>query len=209
MQSQPIETNPVSTDDRRHDDNPDRLIPDDIAELLGPRPLLSGESEVRYDAMFTRFILEFEPDGVIEWILLRDVHDLTWEIQRVRVLIASLIDASRSEALMKDLDLVCEGDAEFRDQLFDAAQRAWGLEKVGKTELVNKSRGLLHDYQMTLDTMKARAVKHAIQEITLLEKICASLERRRSKALNEFHAYRIQLRHLARLSPAKLKVAGV
>ena len=78
---------------------PRALIPDDIAELLGPRPLLSGESAERYDAMFARFIVEFEPDGVIEWVLLRDVHDLTWEIQRVRVLIASLVDSSRGEAL--------------------------------------------------------------------------------------------------------------
>ncbi len=181
------------------------LVPRDIAELLGPRPLLSGESAERYDAMFARFVVEFEPDGVIEWILLRDVHDLTWEIQRVRVLIASLIDSSRVDALEKDLEPVCEGDTEFRDQLLDAAKRAWLLEAAGKADLVNRTRGLLQDHQITLDSMKARAVKHAIHEVSQLEKICASLERRRSRALNEFHAYRIQLRHLARMPAARLR----
>jgi len=82
--------------------------------------------------------------------------------------------------------------------------RAWSLEAVGKAELVNRTRGLLHETQLTLDNMKARAVKHAIHEISMLEKICASLERRRSRALKEFHAYRIQLRHLARMSAARL-----
>lgn len=181
-----------------------RLIPEDIADLLGPRPLLSGESAERYDAMFARFIVEFEPDGVVEWILLRDVHDLTWEIQRVRLLIASLVDSSRSEALVRDIELICGDDPDFREQLVDAAIRAWSLEAAGKADLVNRTRGLLQDHQITLDSMKARAVKHAIHEISQLEKICASLERRRSRALNEFHAYRIQLRHLARLSVARL-----
>ncbi len=190
------------------DPAPCPLVPEDIAELLGPRPLLSGESAERYDAMFARFTVEFEPDGIIEWILLRDVHDLTWEIQRVRGLIASLVDSSRGEALARDIELVCEGDPEFREQLLDAARRAWSLEAAGKAELVNRARGLLQDNQITLQTMKARAIKHAIHEVSLLEKICASLERRRCKALNEFHAYRIQLRHLARLSASKLKLAG-
>jgi hypothetical protein len=183
-------------------------VPEDIAELLGPRPLLSGESVERYDAMFARFTVEFEPDGIIEWILLRDVHDLTWEIQRVRVLIASLVDSCRGEALARDIELVCDGDPDFREQLLDAARRAWSLEAAGKAELVNRSRGLLHDNQITLQTMRARAVKHAIHEVSQLERICASLERRRCRALNEFHAYRIQLRHLARLSASKLKLTG-
>ena len=185
------------------------LIPEDIAELLGPRPLLSGESMERYDAMFARFIIEFEPEGVIEWVLLREVHDLTWEIQRVRGFIASLVDSSRGEALARDIDLLCEGDPEFREQLLDAARRAWSLEAAGKAELVNWSRGLLHDNQITLHTMKARAVKLAIHEVSQLERICVSLERRRCKALNEFHAYRVQLRHLARLSASKLKLTGL
>ena len=158
--------------------------------------------------MFASFVVEFEPDGIIEWLLLRDVHDLTWEVQRVRLLIASLIDSCRGEALASDIDWVCDGDAEFREQLLDAAVRAWSLEAAGKADLVNRTRSLLHDHQITLQTMKARAVKHAIHEISQLERICASLERRRGKALNEFHAYRVQLRHLARLSPSKLTLAG-
>lgn len=181
------------------------LVPDDIADLLGPRPLMSGESVDRYDAMFARLVVEFQPDSVIEWILLRDVQDLTWEIQRVRALIAGLIESSRGDALATDLDRICEGDPEFREQLLEAAKRAWALEAVGKADLVDRARGLLSEHQITLSSMKARAVKHAIHEISQLEKICASLERRRSKALNEFHAYRIQLRHLARLSAERLR----
>lgn len=184
------------------------LVPDDIARLFGPRPLLSGESAERYDAMFASFVVEFEPDGVIEWLLLRDVHDLTWELQRVRGLIASLIDSCRGEALASDIDLLCDGDPEFREQLRDAAKRAWSLEAAGRADLVTRSRGLLHDCHITLQTMRARAVKLAIHEISQLERICASLERRRGKALNEFHAYRVQLRHLARLSASKLRLAG-
>ena len=183
---------------------PVRLVPDDIAEVLGQRPLLSGECPNRYDALFARFIVEFEPDGIIEWILLRDVHDLTWEIQRVRMLIAGLVDASRSEALSSDLDLICEDDPELKDQLMSAASRAWTLEAVGRQDLVAKSRGILNDYQLSLASMKASAVRHSMTELATLEKICASLERRRSKALNEFHAYRIQLRHLARMSVKRL-----
>lgn len=157
--------------------------------------------------MFAQFILEFEPDGVIEWILLRDVHDLTWEIQRIRLLIAGLVDGSRVQALSNDLDHICCGDLELKEQLLEAASRAWSLEAIGKQDIASNAKGLLRDYQLSLRSMRSSAVRHSMSELTALEKISASLQRRRSKALNEFHAYRIQLRHLARMSAAKFKVA--
>ena len=181
------------------------LIPEEIEMLLGPRPLLSGECSDRYDGMFASFVVEFEPDGVIEWLLLRDVHDLTWELQRIRCIIAVLIDTSRHDAFNKELDLLCVGDDEFAEQMRDAAARAWSLEAIGKAELVQTTHGLLSAHGMSLDSLKARAVRHAINEVSALEKICASLERRRFRALNEFHAYRIQLRHLARLSVSRMQ----
>jgi hypothetical protein len=56
----------------------------DIKFLLGPPPVLTTEDPHRYWELFERFADEIAPSSIVEWIWLKDIVDLTWEIARLR-----------------------------------------------------------------------------------------------------------------------------
>ena len=63
---------------------PLRSIPADIQALFGDPPLLSTEDPARYRDMLDRFAESIAPRNIIEWLWVKDVADLSWEIPRLR-----------------------------------------------------------------------------------------------------------------------------
>jgi hypothetical protein len=59
-------------------------IPDYIRSLFGYAPVLKTEDEKIYWNCMQQFINCVEPQDVIEWLWVKDVVDLSWEILRLR-----------------------------------------------------------------------------------------------------------------------------
>jgi len=59
-------------------------IPPEIRDLLGPAPVLSIEDANRYERALDRFAQCVQPRDAIEWMLVRDLADERWEIERLR-----------------------------------------------------------------------------------------------------------------------------
>ena len=76
-------------------------IPDDLRALFARRPIVSGESPELYDALLSRVASEARPEDTTEWFLIKDVVDLTWEIQRLRRFQATLIRDSIEKQLVE------------------------------------------------------------------------------------------------------------
>jgi hypothetical protein len=70
----------------------DFLIPNDIAALFGYAPTLKTEDDEIYWNCMERFVKCVEPQDVIEWLWVKDVVDLSWEILRLRRLKIDLIE---------------------------------------------------------------------------------------------------------------------
>ncbi len=68
-----------------------------IKLLLGP-PVLSTENPHRYWELFEQFAAAIAPNSVVEWIWLKDIVDLTWEIARLRRYRMMWIEFERSGA---------------------------------------------------------------------------------------------------------------
>ena len=51
--------------------NLSRLIPPEIADILGP--VLSTENRQAYDALMTQLVLEWKPRIITEWMFVRDI----------------------------------------------------------------------------------------------------------------------------------------
>ena len=47
-----------------------RLIPPEIADILGHPPVLSTENRQAYDALMTQLVLEWKPRNIISWATL-------------------------------------------------------------------------------------------------------------------------------------------
>jgi hypothetical protein len=68
------------------------LVPVEIRDVLGEPPLLATEDPNQYDALLTELAREVRPSDFIEWLWVKDIADLTWDIIRYRRIKASYID---------------------------------------------------------------------------------------------------------------------
>jgi len=67
-------------------------IPPDVEALLGTPPVLRHEDIEAYRTLRLHVARAVAPADVIEWLWLRDIVDLSWEIQRLRRFKTLLID---------------------------------------------------------------------------------------------------------------------
>lgn len=85
-------------------------IPPAVEALLGPPALLAGESAETYNAMLSDFAAAVGPSDFVEWVWVKDVTDLTWEIVRVRRFKTGIIANAQKDGLTSILDsLVQDG----------------------------------------------------------------------------------------------------
>jgi hypothetical protein len=59
-------------------------LPDEIRTLLGKPPLLEPEDPNEYHGLLMLLGRDVKPSDVVEWLWVRDVADLTWDIMRYR-----------------------------------------------------------------------------------------------------------------------------
>jgi hypothetical protein len=81
----------------------------DVRELLGPAWTIEGENSERYEQLLVRVAEAVGPIDFIDWLLVKDIVALTWEIQRSRRQSETVIRMGRLEALKQILNQVIEG----------------------------------------------------------------------------------------------------
>ena len=110
-------------------------------EILAPPPLLlPGESPERYQALRQAIFADLAPRSVIEWLLAIDIVELSWEIQRYRLLRHKLLESCRQkaiEAALRRIDLIgiapeCQDEAEYYT-LQNAL--SWRIDPIATTEI--------------------------------------------------------------------------
>jgi hypothetical protein len=70
-----------------------------LYEILGPPPLVRGESAAVYNAFAERIRTQINPTDIFEELWVRDLADLSWDILRYRLLKAKLFRVSEAESL--------------------------------------------------------------------------------------------------------------
>src|SRR5262249_11827184 len=85
------------------------VIPAEISVILGKPPVLGVENQQAYEALFVALAVEWEPKKTTEWLFVRDLADLNWEILRLRRGIAGVFEISFRGALVEMLKAVRPG----------------------------------------------------------------------------------------------------
>jgi hypothetical protein len=80
-----------------------RLSPEDLATLAPPPGLLPGESLERYHFMRQAIVSDIAPQSAIEWLLVIDIIELSWEIERYRLLRTNVLRNFRQQAIEQGL----------------------------------------------------------------------------------------------------------
>ena len=84
-------------------------LPTEFESLAPPPLLLPGEKLEQYQMLRQAIFVDIAPRSAIEWLLAIDVVELSWEIQRYRLLRHKVLEAYRQKAIevtLRRIDMV-------------------------------------------------------------------------------------------------------
>lgn len=161
------------------------LIPDEVNSLFDQRPLIKGEQAEDYEQLLAGLIAEVDPKGMTEWVWVKDLADNIWESLRLRRIKATSITIGMQRAgrkLLASLMPPEEGN-EF--------ERATKAEKLvldylgGDADATKTLVTVLKRGDLTIDALSAMSASDNLEALERLDRMGASLERRRMSILRE------------------------
>jgi hypothetical protein len=160
--------------------------------VLAPKsPLLITESAEEFDALRTAFEQEIRPRGIIEHMYVYDIACIVWEILRLRRGKAAIINAAFRDALAHVLTrcLIKPGKFQLVSGRAETLALDWFKGEEGKKQVAELlSQNGLDEY-----AIEGEAIKRSAAALELLDRMLASLERRRDRALQCIGEYRYGL----------------
>ena len=150
--------------------------------LLPISPLLITESVDDFDRVRDAFDQEIRPRGIIDQMYVGDIAYLTWEILRLRRCKAGVINSAFRDALEKLLAQLLRQPGGYAHQIKDQADslaRAWFSDRAAKKQVSE----LLAVFKLDESAIEAEAVRSSAADLEQLDRLLASLESRRIKAL--------------------------
>ena len=152
-----------------------------VAHVLEQRPLITGEDPDDYDRLLARLGAAVAPEDAIEWLWLKDVVDLAWEVQRWRRLRAALLMTARIEAMERVLVPLIGYEAA------EETARDWAR---GNTRAARRAETSLADHGLGIDAVMAAAFSQCLGDLESIERMIAAAELRRDRILNQIEKRR-------------------
>ena len=157
--------------------------------VLPKLPLLITESADEFDALRDAFEQEIKPRGIIEQMYIHDFCSIVWEILRLRRGKAAIINAAFRDALVHVLTECLTKPGKLQLDLDDQVQTlalAWFKNEQGKKRVAKT----LNESGFDEYAIEGEAIRRSSSALELLNRMLASLEARRDKALRCIGDYR-------------------
>jgi hypothetical protein len=165
-------------------------VPPGLEALFKDPPLVGDEKREDYENLFSAFVATMMPGDAIVWVYVRDITDLTWEIQRNKNLKSQIMEAaycfvvsrllSTSQSFSLALPSSSSGSAK-KDR--EAKQWADDPEFRQKTNQKLAQKGYDANYISTAASVRAATLIEAI------DRRIAVYEVRRGAALRTIEGY--------------------
>jgi len=172
-------------------------IPDDVRSLFGRPPVLKSESKARYEVLFEKMAAAIRPEDVFEWMMVKTIVDLIWEIERYRRTKTIIIDNAHKEGLANLVRPLIRESSIQHSRERDALELAEGYFVDPKFEL--KVGEILSLHNLDATSIAAEAVRHRLPELEKIERMVASKEARRADAYRDLDIYRESRRYRAEI----------
>ena len=182
-------------------------IPPAVEALLGPPALLAGESAETYNAMLSDFAAAVGPSDFVEWVWVKDVTDLTWEIVRVRRFKTGIIANAQKDGLTSILDSLVQDGFLYSLNTEQPNQMAtqWFAGGEARKEVAAK----LEQFGLGAESIPAQAFLVRCRQLATIEQMLASAEKRRNTTLREISRRRDSLaRQLRKKSDELISADG-
>ena len=158
--------------------------------LLPKLPLLITESADEFDALRDAFEQEIKPRGIIEQMYVHEICCIVSEILRLRRGKAAIINAAFRDALVHLLTECLETPGLLRpldlDDQVQTLALAWFKNEQGKKRVAKT----LNESGLDEYAIEGEAIRRSSSALELLNRMLASLEARRDKALRCIGDYR-------------------
>jgi hypothetical protein len=162
----------------------------DLDEMLGTRPILPSEDHKAYDQLTYKFRAAISPKDIVEEILVRDVIDLTWEVQRLKNYKNQILQFNQGSALEKVFDQIF-GYGSVKRELIDK----W---KKGDPEEKEKVNQELTSRGFEISVVDAMNFRLNIGDIERIDRLIMQAEARRMAHLREVQRHRSFLAEIMR-----------
>jgi hypothetical protein len=160
--------------------------PKELEPLFDDPPLVGRERREEYDAFFSAIARAEIPSDAIDWILLKDLVDLAWEIRRERRIKMEIIKISQTEVvcdLLKSTFDKADRLGSAVNRIFNARSEAnlWASDAETRKSIDRRLTEKGHDPESVL----AQAYLRGAREIDAIDKRIALYESRRNAILKE------------------------
>jgi hypothetical protein len=170
--------------------------------LSEPPQLVADEDPLAYEDMLARMSLAVKPEDFIEEVWVREVVDMTWEIERLRRQKTGHLVSCTPDGLAALLSsYFCLENAKTL-----SSDWAWG-----KPEAVKYVKKILADAGMSIDAVMGRALALKIDEFERINHMIMEIQAGRNAELREIHRHRATLgerlrRAVGQVEDAEFKV---
>jgi hypothetical protein len=177
-------------------------VPTGLEAFARPPSLLPGESLVEYQTLRDAIFGEIVPQGGIEWLLTLDLVELSWDIQRFRLLRQKTLESYRQRAIEQTLRRIdCAGiPAAFENAATCYTKQnalSWRQDREAAAEIEAR----LAAYGFDQNTIDTEVYVQAREVFFLFESLLNSAQQRRIFLLREINHRRLVQKHpkIARL----------
>jgi hypothetical protein len=171
--------------------------------LIPTSPLLLTESKDEFNLIRDNLNDQIKPRGIIEQIYVEDIAYLVWEILRLRRSKAAIINLAFRPALKEVITQLLIQPGGLKFQVEDESKKLahnWFCDPNVKKQIAE----LLRDFHLDETAIEAEAFRKSADDLEGIDRLMASAEARRDKALVCVAQYRGDFGALLRESSNRL-----
>jgi hypothetical protein len=140
-------------------------IPAELEGFFAHPPILINEFRAHYNQVLTSTIETIEPENTLEWILVKDLVDLTWEDRRLGKMKADIVNSTWKDAVRTILESLLHGDLEERRTAARELSGAY-FSKEGRDRVLT----ILARHKLTEDAIAAHSLTLRLPELELIDR---------------------------------------
>jgi hypothetical protein len=171
--------------------------------LIPTAPLLLTESRDEFNLIRDNLNDQIKPRGIIEQMYVEDIAYLVWEILRLRRSKAAIINSAFRDALTEVVTQLLRNPGERKYQLKDHSEKL-AREWFSDPDVKKQVAGLLREFNLDETAIEAEAFRKSADDLERIDRLMASSEARRDKALVCIAQYRGDFGALLRESSDRL-----
>jgi len=164
-------------------------LPADVAEYIGERPIVTGESPQEYDALFGKIASFVVPADPVEWIWVKDIVDALWEARRFRRMRNQILELGRPRAMKLVLETLLQDkrlDHGFKEHIAELVSAWMEAGAEGEASMAE----FLSRYGLEPSAIMAETFLNRSQVYDQLERLAAAADKRRDAVLREIERRR-------------------